>query len=371
MPMVLMLVVLVCGCQKTSRQDQVESYIHFAVSEGRSAEEIEGVLRQAEDSSQAADWGIRWVMHLGHLPQDIQENWHYYHAKEMRETPSIEIFEVINRYKITVLDVLVRYGGDLNRKDESGQPVILFSNFAPMTPELLSWLLKNGYDANSGDGSDSGRTALSYCARPAQGMLRYDQKYEMIKMLLAHGANPDVQSLGAPILETLVTYHKDDPYLVDIIAMLLEAGDERGIEGFGDAALVKALGCRREEAAMVLLGHTEAIEATNEFGVPIMNVAAGYDNEKCVEMLIARGADVNVASSRGSTPLHAAAAARNEEIIAMLLEGGANVNPVNDKRQTPLDVAMVEGNCPRDEDETAKVISLLSRRGAKRAAELK
>ncbi len=371
-PISLMLLTLMWGCQKTLSQGQIESDIFAAISQGRPAQHIETILRQADDPVQAANHGIWSVMYLRHLPQDIEKNWQYYQPKATSQTPSIEIAEIINRYKITVLDVLVRHGGNLNRKSENGLPVIRVDAFSEITPNLLRWLLEHGYDANLTYKGNSDRTALSHCARPNQGMLRYDQKHEMIKMLLEHGANPNVKSLGQPILRTVVMYHKDDPYVLEIAKLLIKAGVDLQIKDrSGDTALVTALGMRRKDMALLLLEHTETIDTTNQFGVPIINLAAAYDHPKCIEMLIARGADVNTVNKRGYTPLHAAAADRNEEIIAILLEVGAAVNPVNDKSQTPLDITMVKDNCPPDETQTNKVINLLTRHGAKRAAELK
>jgi len=204
-------------------------------------------------------------------------------------------------------------------------------------------------------------------------MLRYNQKYEMMKMLLEHGANPNVKSMGAPILHTVAGgYHTDNPYALDIAKLLLKAGADLQIKDSSvRTAIFEALGSDRKEMALLLLAHTEKIDATNQFDYLILNLAARYDHPKCIEMLIARGADVNIANKHSDTPLHGAAAARSEEVVAMLLEAGANLNPVNDRSQTPLDIAMVKNNCQPDETKTKKVIDLLTSHGAKRAAELK
>lgn len=256
-PISLMLLMLMCGCQKTLSQSQIEGDLRAAISHGRPAEDIETILRQADNRVQAANHGISSVMNC-HLPPDIEKYWQYYQPKAISQTPSIEIAEIINRYKITVLDVFVRHGGNLNRKYEHGLPVIRVDTFSEITPNLLRWLLEHGYDPNMTYKSDSDRTALSHCARPGQGMLRYDQKHEMIKMLLEHGANPNVKSLADPILHTLVLYHKDDPYVLDNIKMLIKAGiDKQQI----DTALKMALGQGHEEMAKLLLEHTETTEA--------------------------------------------------------------------------------------------------------------
>ena len=103
-----------------------------------------------------------------------------------------------------------------------------------MTPELLTFLLENGYDPNA-DGDRP--SALGNCARPGQSFLRYDHKYEMIKALLKHGANPNVTSLGQPILHELIVYHKDNPHLLEIIQLLLDAGADVNVIDSGKTPL--------------------------------------------------------------------------------------------------------------------------------------
>lgn len=361
----LIILTLASGCQKSLTQGEVERNILTAISQGQPAEVIERIILQSENPSQTANYGIREVTNLSHLPQNIEKYWQFYQPKPIRETPTIEIFGILNRYKISVLKVLVLHGGNLNQKQDNGEPYIRFSSNTLITPELLAWLLDHGYDANLTYETNSNDSAIGYCAQPGQSMLRYDQKYEMIKMLLEHGANPNVTSLGEPIMHTLAIYHKDNPYALKIFGLLLEAGCSPD-----DTVLISALGARRDEMALLLLEHTETIDATSQFSSRLMSLAAAYGNQKCVEMLISRGIDVNTADASGYTPLHAATADRNEVIIAMLLEAGAILNPVNNKGQTPLDIATTKNQCQQDESINNKIIDQLRKYGCKYANEL-
>jgi len=90
-----------------------------------------------------------------------------------------------------------------------------------MTPELLTFLLNNGYDPNKAEHPER---AVEFCTSFPQSFARYDQKYEMLKALLKHGVNPNVTTLGDPVLHHLIHDHKKNPYQLEMIQLLLDAG---------------------------------------------------------------------------------------------------------------------------------------------------
>ena len=367
----LITLALIGGCQKPLSQSDIEGDLRAAISAGQPGEAIEAILTQAENPTQAANAGIDYTAtFLSSPPQNILQHWRYYKPSPLGQTPTIEIMEVLNRYQMEVYEVLVRHGGDLNRKHEQGTPVIKFSVFSEITPDLLQWLLEHGYDANMAQ-NNLNWTALSYCCLPNQSMLRYDQKYEMIKMLLAHGANPNIDCLTEPAMLTIITYHKDNPYVLDIIQLLIDAGYDLNAKGFKDTALVTALGLRRDDVAMLLLEHTDTIDSTDQFGCPLVNLAAAYNNIQSLELMISRGVNLNTADRNGNSPLHAATAGRNPDIAAMLIDAGADIDAINSKNQTPLDIALQQDNCQPDEIKQQQMIDLLKKHGAKTGAQLK
>ena len=221
-PFIFLWLIGLTGCQTTHTQGQIGSNIRSAIILGQPAEDIEQVVLLADDPSKAAAIGALEVMNLCSIPREIKKTWAYYREKDPSSTPSIEIFEIINRYKISVLRVLVPHGINLNY-NYYGEPFVKWGGASAITPELLTFLLEHGYDANVTVTKDY-LNALDFCARPGQGLLRYDHKYKMIKSLLKHGVNPNVMSMGQPILHQLITYNKNNPYLLEIILLLLEAG---------------------------------------------------------------------------------------------------------------------------------------------------
>lgn len=228
------------GCQSISKQDQIEISVMSAIDQGQSAESIKQLVQQADDPSQAAAIGVWEIMQLRHIPTEIEKYWIYYREADLSSTPSVEIFEIINRYKISVLRVLIPHNIDLNRCFND-KPFITWAGWGvpPITPELLTFLLENGYDPKVNDESLS---PIGFCAQPGQSFLKYDQKYEMIKALLQHGADPNVTSMGMPVLHELITYNKNNPYLIEIIQLLLNAGaDVNVVDELGKTPLDLAM----------------------------------------------------------------------------------------------------------------------------------
>ena len=174
---------LIClaGCQseftEIPKDHKIEAEIAVAIRYGQPAEKIEQLVLQADDPSMAASIAAWNVMRESSLPIEIEKYWSYYKKSDPSNARSVEIYEVINRYKISVLRVLIPQGINLNQS-YLGSPYISWGPggaHPPVTPELLTFLLENGYDPNLNGENPS---ALDSCAFPGQSFLTYDQKYE-------------------------------------------------------------------------------------------------------------------------------------------------------------------------------------------------
>ncbi|MBT3289679.1 MAG: hypothetical protein HN380_20200 [Victivallales bacterium] len=238
---------LASGCRSTRTYGDIESDIAAAISGWQPAKEIRRLVEEADDRPKAAAFGVWWTMRLLHITEEIAEQWPYHHGREARSTPTIEITEVMNRYRISVLRVLMPYGIDLNRpyRNRPGldQPLVNWQVQVwpdrSVTPELLTFLLENGYDP---DTSQGGATALGVCTMPYGTPLGYKRRYEMVQSLLKHGADPNVTIMKEPILFCLLEDDWKNPHLAETIQLLVDAGiDVNVVEERGWTPLDRAM----------------------------------------------------------------------------------------------------------------------------------
>ena len=215
------------GCKRThtEMQSQIEGNIRRAISQGQPAENIEKLVLQADDQSKAAAIGAWELMRLDYVPGIMARPGRNNQVHTLSDTPNIKDLEVLDQYRISVLGVLIQYGINLNHH-WTGEPFIHWPVHDVPTPSLLTFLLEHGYDPNL-DGN-----LLGLCAYPGESIMQYDHKFELIRILLKQGANPNAVGVGRglPVLHQFITYNNyHNPYLVDIVQLLLEAGADVAI----------------------------------------------------------------------------------------------------------------------------------------------
>jgi ankyrin len=229
---------------------------------------------------------------------------------------------------------------------------------------LAAFLLNQGADPNA-DGA--GYTALH------AAVLRGD--LDLVKALLAHGANPNVRlTQGTPVKrrgqdfvlpETLLGA---TPFL--LAARFLEVGIMRVLAAGGaDPALAMDDGTTALMAAAGIgwedLGYSVDRRSRS---APAGSYPPDPEEEsrtlEAVMVAAAQGVDVNTADPAGDTALHGAAARGFRTVIQLLVGKGAKLDVKNKRGQTPLAVALARAREGADERNSTAVADLLRQLGA-------
>lgn len=247
--------------------------------------------------------------------------------------------------------MLLAAGADVNESTpEDGNALVVA--VASGHEELALSLLDKGADPNSAD--RYGITALHYSIlkglSQAAGIVEdsnHPYMYRpnmvnLVKVLLAHGANPNAQITKLPAVLGVngrgpyfgrVTVVGATPYILaaasydaNLMRTLVAAGaDPHAKTQEGTTALIFAAGYAEG------LNYVSARTAQRD-----------KDALDAVKLAVELGDDVNAANKHGETPLHGAAFVGSDAIVQFLVDKGANVNVKDDCGQTPLSVARRE-----------------------------
>jgi ankyrin repeat protein len=217
---------------------------------------------------------------------------------------------------------------DLNAKDPDGTTALHLA-ILNVHYDMASLLLRKGADPNVGD--NSGMTAL-YAAvdmrAPAGMMTRPNPKLqaeidasEMIKILLANGANPNLR-LKKPIIGR----HNNligDTSLGEGTTPLLRAAKAN------DLPVIRALLDGGADATVTLKDRTTTAMVTTSLDA--------------IKLLVERGVDVNAFNTTGQTIVHGAAGRGANAVIQFAAEKGARLDRKDKQGRTPLDIASGAG----------------------------
>ena len=170
---------------------------------------------------------------------------------------------------------------------------------------------------------------------------------ELCKLLLKHGAKPNVLYKGDPILFKVATLGK-----LGIAKLLIDNGAEiDATNSEGRTALQGASDIGHKAVVAYLLEIGADIHHGSDNGSTPLHLAATHGFAEIVELLINSGADLQRPSPGGWTPLHLCY--DYPETTRLLLKNGADVNSVTTSGFTPLYLA-ASNNYP----EVVKVLLL-------------
>ena len=204
--------------------------------------------------------------------------------------------------------------------------------------DLANLLLERGADPNVVDAS--GMTAL-YAAvdmrAPANLLTRPEPKLRdtldavgIVKSMLAHGANPNIQ-LKKPIIgrhQNLV----GDGQLTEGATALARASKTC------DVPMMKVLLEGGADATLALTNRTTAAILASGGNAPEPKVL------EAVTLLVDHGVDVNAFNANGQTILHNAAQKGHNSVVEYLAKKGAKLDRRDKQGRTPLDLARGAGS---------------------------
>ena len=197
---------------------------------------------------------------------------------------------------------------------------------------VAALLLERGADPNA---RGAGYTALH------AAVLRGD--LSLLKISLAHGANPNVKLVGGTPFRRSGPDYFFPASLAGATPLFLAAN-------YGDVAMIHALadaGANRQETThdgtsplMIAADADRRRQAVLTYARPQdVVVASESEGLEAVALLLELGANINVANQDGNTALHIAAGAHSSHIVRLLAENGAALDQTNARGQTPLAVA--------------------------------
>jgi ankyrin repeat protein len=230
---------------------------------------------------------------------------------------------------------LAEAGADLNATDPDGTSAL---NMAIINAhyEVAALLVEKG--ANLGVADTAGMTPLYAAidmkhqeplinrplARPSGPM----QPLDIIKVLLAHGADPNAR-LKTPLL--MRQHNGGDASLNEGATPLMRAAKVSDVTTMSlllDKGADPNLRLRNQNTALMVAASRQGRNAG-----PEENTIAA------MKLLIDRGADPNLVNDNGETALHIAVA-RGDALVRFLAENGTRLDIKDKFGRTPLDVAM-------------------------------
>ena len=224
------------------------------------------------------------------------------------------------RGHVSTIELILERGADIEGPHEAGSPLIWAAYQGE--PDAVKTLLSRGANVDRAD--EDGRTALiCACARQLSSDSDKATQTVLIKSLLEHGADVNARDSSG---RTALLYAAATG-VVDIVALLLDAGADTEAGDDDGTALIRAAFEAHPEVLRVLLSHGASLEARNADGATalICAVARSHpvqrknDQARVVQLLLESHARTDIVDGRGMTALEwASRIAGNSELVSIL-----------------------------------------------------
>jgi uncharacterized protein len=247
---------------------------------------------------------------------------------------------------------LIEAGAKINFADPDGSTPLLIAiengHF-----DTAAMLLEKGADANLGDATGTSpiyatvdmNTLGEVYGRPSRPSTDKLNAVGLMKILFAHGANPNAQLKTAALQRA---HTPGEPSLGAGATAMMRAAKN------GDSAAIQLLLDNGADVSLAQKNRTTALMFAAGLGRGIGVFAKDYATDaqmlEAAKILVARGADVNAVSEAGQTAMHFAAQAADanfpapsDDMVHFLAESGARLDVADKQGRTPLEMAMGKG----------------------------
>jgi ankyrin repeat protein len=192
-------------------------------------------------------------------------------------------------------------------------------------PGLVRFLLNRGADPR--DKTQDGETPLLAAIAGCRPTRADERKAAVVDLLLAAGADPDGEAGGTGGTPLLVA--TSQPGGTEIVKALLAHGANPNLGRSVDTPLRRAVQLRKGEMVPLLISAGALVDEGGDRGITPLMVAVGrpvyqQSERAIVDQLLSSGARVDVRDSDGHTVLHWAALGRDRAVIERLLAAGAD-----------------------------------------------
>jgi ankyrin repeat protein len=243
---------------------------------------------------------------------------------------------------------------DLNLTDPDGTTALVLAIINAHF-DLAAMLLDKGADPNVAD--ETGMAALyatvdmhtlgPMISRPAPKLVDKLDAADLVKLLLAHGANPN-----ARLRKPVIGRHHDggDQSMGDGTTPFMRATKAN------DIALMNALLDAGSDPLLTQRDHTTALMIAASGGARAGAYAVALSvseatSLKAIQICLDHGVDINAFNNNGQTALHRAAQRGADQVVKFLAEHGAKLDMKDKLNRTPIDMALLPtpdpGNTPK------------------------
>ncbi len=159
-----------------------------------------------------------------------------------------------------------------------------------------------------------------YASQPMLAVAIRKKQLLIIKLLLKHGADVNIEDLGVPMLIRAI-----DSNSPIIVKLLLEKGADANAQYIIKPALTLAIDKGNLDIVRLLLEHGANPNEKYLYTTAPLHTAAKNNNIDLASLLLKHGAEVDITDNLGKTPLMYAATNNNEQMIKLLIAHGADV----------------------------------------------